>query len=164
MSEELKFTFKKKKSSKLSNKINLPENDSNSTVIVEEDTKSLASESVSSTHSYEQYAEAYNSFQREEKISNVNFDLEEEDDEQGQDIRKKSKLLKQTVREEKKEEQNDKDLVYKIAQLSLRIDKMESESKMKTLDSAFNTVMANVENLSTAQKKSMVTAILSTMT
>nr|UUW33708.1 NSP5 protein [Rotavirus J] len=164
MSEELAFTFKSKKSKKLSPKLILPENDAASTVIVEEDVKSLASESESSEHSYEKYAQAYDDFSRELAASeskSVDFAEDFEDVETVEEKRKAPKVLSK-IQKPIVQSGND-GLEYKLAQLQLRLEKVESENKAKTLESAMNMVIANVDNLTTPQKKTLLHAIISTM-
>nr|WBV74447.1 NSP5 [Bat RVJ-like rotavirus BtSY3] len=188
MGEEIRFNLKDRKSKKLSKKIAFPVSEENSTICVEEDVRSIASESQSSEHSYEKYSEAYNTFAKEipetvssndasSVLSDESMDTEPaKSTESSRKHERKSNsncdttdasIAISAVASKKSNPQTIYDPTvqhkYELAQLSLRLDKLEAENKNRTLDSCFNIVMANLENLNPSQRKSLLFGLLAMM-
>uniref|UniRef100_A0AB38ZK49 NSP5 n=1 Tax=Crocidura shantungensis seadorna-like virus 2 TaxID=3139546 RepID=A0AB38ZK49_9REOV len=157
------------------------DDESSGNVVVEKvDDKSVASEDSSSTHSYEDYAESYRELQRE-----VDLHLQKEDSVDG--ITLKSKVSTPFISTDvelsvEKEQKIDKtkmkkgknegeiitynissDVHYKISQLEQEINVLKIAQKNLTVDRAYNLLMVNIDGLSTAQKKALINAVISTM-
>nr|QTE76085.1 NSP5 protein [Bat rotavirus] len=181
MSAEPRFELRSKRKPARKQKLDIfGERDADSVLEVDCETESVASETTSSSHSYEDYSKAYKeltletpvsqSIEHAEAVSTI-VDDQGDDSWYGKTITEESvsSLQQDQKRRTAKSEgqtkhgvENDS-LHIQIAQLSLRIQKMESETKLKTLDSAYNTIITQADNLTAPQKKSLINAILATM-
>ncbi|AAZ03495.1 NSP5 [Adult diarrheal rotavirus strain J19] len=175
MSEVPRFELRSKRKIGKKQKVDIfGDKDDESMLQIDCETDSLISESVSSTHSYEDYSKAYKELTLEtpadvnDSASTIVDSVCEESwydktikDEQTKEDKKTDKKLKR-IEKVKENNQNDS-MSLQIAQLSLRIQRIESETKLKTLDSAYNTIITQADNLTTPQKKSLISAILATM-
>nr|WBV74318.1 NSP5 [Bat RVJ-like rotavirus BtSY2] len=191
MGEEIRFNLKTRKNCKLSKKISVPLSEESSTVCVEEDVKSIASDSQSSEHSYTQYAAAYHAFTKEipeNTLSNDSNSILSDESMDTEPVSSKHKKRENQTRNKspqsiqdcdtpdgqininasfskKSHPNNDPDAQhkYEIAQLTLRVEKLEVDNRNKTLDSCFNILMANLENLNPSQRKSLLFGLLAMM-
>nr|QTE76094.1 NSP5 protein [Bat rotavirus] len=181
MSAEPRFELRSKRKPARKQKLDIfGEKDADSVLEVDCETESVASETTSSSHSYEDYSKAYKeltletpvpqSIEHAEAVSTI-VDDQDDDSWYEKTVNEESapaaqqEHKRQTVKSGGKTKRGieDDSLHIQIAQLSLRIQKMESETKLKTLDSAYNTIITQADNLTTPQKKSLINAILATM-
>nr|QGR26284.1 NSP5 [Rotavirus L] len=185
MSEVLEFSFPSKSKKRTQKKMTFDSDDEGeSEVVVENDDKSVASEDSSTSHSYESYqdyADSYKELQREVdmvknsksedtvdgikakvKVSTPLVSVEAEIDKESKEKENKPKKGRNSDSPSLPPPERD-DPNYKISQLEARIAAMEIHNKSMTTEKAYNMLMVSIDNLSTAQKKALINAIISTM-
>nr|AYA93299.1 NSP5 [Porcine rotavirus H] len=179
MSDVPRFDLRSKRKTQKKQKVDIfDEDDKESSIQVDGESDSLASADTSSNHSYEDYSKAYKDLTLEtpidqpigddDQVDSVSTILESKADNSWYDktveaeerVQKPKRITKQKVQQT---DEDTSDLKLQLAQLSLRIQKMESETRAKTIDSAYHTIITQAENLTTPQKKSLIAAIIATM-
>nr|AYH64831.1 NSP5 [Rotavirus I] len=157
MADDSSFTFKTKKSRKEKEKestvktrkpIAFEEDDVS--IASETEKKSVATESESSNHSYENYVEAYAKLSRDtssEQTINVSTT-----DEKRNHSRNDERVC-----------ESDPNTAAALSQMRAEIEALKVKVSDQSLDSAFNKIMANIDNLSSHQKRAMLMALASSM-
>nr|QKY66999.1 NSP5 [Rotavirus H] len=179
MSDVPRFDLRSKRKTQKKQKVDIfDEDDKESSIQVDGESDSLASADTSSNHSYEDYSKAYKDLTLEtpidqpigddDQVDSVSTILESKTDdswynetvEAEERIKKPKGVAKQKIQQT---DEDTSDLKLQLAQLSLKIQKMESETRTRTVDSAYHTIITQAENLTTPQKKSLIAAIIATM-
>nr|WPT07190.1 non-structural protein 5 [Rotavirus H] len=179
MSDVPRFDLRSKRKVQKKQKVDIfDEDDKESSIQVDGESDSLASADTSSNHSYEDYSKAYKDLTLEtpidqpigddDQIDSVSTILESKtsDSWYNETVKAEERTQKPKGIIKQKIQQSDEDisdLKLQLAQLSLKIQKMESETRTRTVDSAYHTIITQAENLTTPQKKSLITAIIATM-
>nr|AXF38741.1 MAG: non-structural protein 5 [Ruddy turnstone rotavirus] len=183
MAEASEFEFKLNKKKEIKKKTNqkTPVAKSTTTTMTKEDRSDVESNySEESTRSSNfQYAEAYNKLQREiaaEENNDVKCEKtiaswadevgNEEDyydrpDTDPEDLKRMKEMKRRHNPSQKTEFEEDMNL--EISALKMELERVKQELKPQGLDAAYNTVLRNINNLSTSQKHALVTAIVSSM-
>nr|BAM65601.1 nonstructural protein 5 [Porcine rotavirus B] len=166
MSEASEFKFpsgsrRKDKSSKTPMK-----KTSSDSASVKSDSKSSNHEDAASVYSAEtinsEYEEAYNMLRREPLIEESNdvccldepYNVTEV--EKPPKPRRNIEVLRYT-------QSDNQDMLEKISELTLEIEKLKTATQPVGVDAAFNQVLRNVDNLNTRQKQALVNAIINSM-
>nr|WLD25322.1 NSP5 [Rotavirus B] len=115
------------------------------------------------------YSDAYEKLKREPVVEDSNDEkyktLEySEDEEIFRSTSKRSDKPTRSTSKTQHESSSDSDIIMeRISELSLEVEKLKQSSQPLTVDSAFNVLLRNVDNLNTRQKQALITAIINSM-
>nr|ANN82124.1 non-structural protein 5 [Rotavirus B] len=133
---------------------------------IKSDDRSSNREDAASVYSAEtinsHYEEAYNALRREPVIEESNDICCLDEPYNVTEIEKppKSRRNVEIVRYVQPDNQ---DMLEKISELTLEIEKLKTASQPQSVDAAFNQILRNVDNLNTKQKQALVNAIINSM-
>ncbi|AKA63272.1 NSP5 [Rotavirus I] len=156
MADDSSFTLTRKKTNKKEKEKNVTRGqrmnfeEEDVSVAGETDTKSIATESESSTHSYEDYERAYRELTKDsssEQVNLTNTAIEQ----------------KNLSRFDERKNVCDPTLNLLISQMKAEIDQLKVKVSDQSLDNAYNKILANVEILTSSQKKALLMALASSM-
>nr|ABL68076.1 nonstructural protein 5 [Bovine group B rotavirus] len=134
-------------------------------VSIKSESKSSSCDDAASVYSAEtinsEYEEAYNKLRREPVIEESNDSCCLDESFTASELQRKTKSKR--ITEIRYEHTDNNDVLEKLSELTLELEKLKTATQPIGVDAAFNQILRNVDNLNTKQKQALVNAIVNSM-